>query len=122
MEDLHIKGTSKTLKISCKKGLIEFNGRSILNDPHPFFKPVKEWIDEYIKAPESETTINCKFDYIDTSTFKNIYILLKEFEQIRGNNKVKVNWYVENNDPEIMELGNILENRIEITFEIVHII
>lgn len=119
MKDLFIEGTNKTMEISCKRGLIAFSGRSILNDPNSFFTPVENWIKEYIKSPESVTIINCKFEYIDTASFKRIFHLLKEFEKIRDNYTVEINWYVDDDDPEIMELGNILENRTVIKFNII---
>ena len=121
MKPLLIEPSHKTLKISCNIGLIEFSGRSIMNDPIPFFNPVETWIKNYVKDTPDETVVNCRFEYIDTASFKHIYILLKELEKIDGNFKVTINWYVENNDPEILELGNILDNRINFTFNYINI-
>lgn len=121
MKPLLIEPTHKTLKISCNIGLIELSGRSIMNDPIPFFNPVETWIKNYVKDPPEETQVNCRFEYIDTSSFKHIYILLKELEKIENIFKVTINWYIENNDPEILELGNILDNRINFTFNYINI-
>jgi hypothetical protein len=45
--------------------------------------------------------------------------LLKEFEKISNDSVIKVNWFVENNDPEIIELGNILDNRTGFRFNFI---
>ena len=116
MNNLHIEPTVKTLKISGEKGLIEFIGCSILDNPIPFFHPVHDWINTYLKDPPQETVVNCKFEYIDTSSFKHIYLLFKELEKINNDCKIVVNWYVEDSDPEILELGEMLDNRVRFKF------
>ncbi len=119
MEDLYIAATNRTLEIRCEKGVIDLSGRSILNDPNSFFNPIEEWIKNYIKSPEPKTIINCNFEYIDTASFKRIYNILKEFEKINKEYSVIINWHIENDDPEIMELGNILDNRISLEFNFI---
>jgi hypothetical protein len=116
MNELIIEPTRKTLKIKCVKGLVEFSGCSIIDDPVPFFSSVIEWVKAYIKTPPQATVVNCKFDYVDTASFKFIFLIFKELEKINNDHGVSVNWYVENNDPEILELGEILESKVRFKF------
>ena len=116
MDNLLIEATHKTLRIKCIKGLIEFSGCSIIDDPLPFFTPVSDWVKSYIINPPKETVVNCRFDYVDTASFKHIFLIFKQLEKINNDRGVDVNWHVENNDPEILELGEILEGKLKFKF------
>ncbi len=118
MNELNIPATEKTLGIHCSKGILEFKGCSILSNPDIFFSPLFDWLKEYINDPEKETIINCHFEYIDSASFKNVFKLFKELEDINVDHTVIINWHYDNNDPEILELGELLDNRIryEINF------
>ena len=120
MDALIISPTSKTLSVTCENGMIELKGCSIANDPRSFFNPIMNWVKEYIKRPEESTEIICKFDYIDTASFKHLFTILQELEGINKNNtKVIVKWYYYYEDPEILELGEILQGRLDLNFELI---
>jgi hypothetical protein len=117
MRELIINGTKKTLGISCVKGLIELNGCSITENPKPFFQPVFEWLEEYLKDASGSITINFKIEYIDSASLKHIYVLLKRIiSKSSADCEVIVNWNIVNKDPEIIEIGKILENKLNFKF------
>ena len=117
MEELIIEPTKKTLGVTCSDGLIKFEGCSITNDPRVFFKPVKEWIKEYLRDPESLTLVSLDFEYIDTASVKYIYQILQDLKTTRSNNHtIKVDWHYELDDPEILELGEILQSKLDVEF------
>ncbi len=120
MNDLSIKPTGKTLAVNCKKGRIEFLGCSITNDPKAFFSPVMEWVKKYNQEPEEITEVICKIEYIDSASFKNLFNLLKELTAIKKKQKkIVVKWYFDYEDPEVLELGEILKGRIDLDFELI---
>ena len=120
MEALTISPTSKTLSVNCENGLIELKGCSIANDPRSFFNPIMNWVKEYIKHPAELTEVICKFDYIDTASFKHLFTILQELVIInKDSNKVVVKWYYYYEDPEILELGEILQGRLDLNFELI---
>jgi len=120
MQNLIVNATPKSLEIKCTEGLIEIKGCSIVNDPKVFFKPIQNWVANYIKKPSDDTIINIKIEYIDSASTKFIFEILKSFEElITRNKKVHINWHYDLNDPEIMEIGEILDGRIKIPFSFI---
>lgn len=112
MNTLHIEASEKTLEILCNKGCIDIKGCSILSNPEFFFTPLFKWLEAYIKNPDKKTIVNCRFEYIDTASFKHLYKFFKKLEDIKLDYLVEINWYYDINDPEILELGELLENRV----------
>ncbi len=100
---------------------IHFTGCSITNDPKVFFTPIKNWIKDYAKNPEKLTEVNLKFDYIDTASVKYVFEILSDLKVIHLNNgnSVIVNWFFDYDDPEILELGEIIQSKIAIPFSFV---
>jgi len=117
MENLVIKATPKTLEVNCQSGLIEMRGCSISNDPRTFFKPVQDWIDQYLKDPSDDTLIILSFDYIDSASTKIVLEILLSLEVLMQKDKsLRLNWYYDENDPEMLMLGEILCSRIKIPY------
>jgi len=97
-----------------------FEGCSITNDPRVFFKPVQEWAKEYIKNPAEYTEITLNFEYIDTASVKFVYQILQDIKSSESpNHRIKINWHYEIDDPEILELGEIIQSKLDIEFEFV---
>ncbi len=120
MKTLEILPTKKTLGVKCEPGLMSFEGCSITNNPKMFFKPIIDWVKEYMKTPEELTEILCKFDYIDTASFKNLYTIFQDmYEQKEAGHRIIIKWFFSYEDPEILELGEILKGRIGLDFELV---
>ncbi|MEZ5072880.1 MAG: DUF1987 domain-containing protein [Bacteroidales bacterium] len=118
MEDLIIKATDKTIGVDISHGILNFTGRSILTDPKLFFEPVTAWVGKYLKKPAEETVVNIKLDYIDTASTQALYQILRDLNSVRKKGMVlMVNWYVEDEDPEMKELGEMIEQRLGVDFQ-----
>jgi hypothetical protein len=117
MDKLHIEATRNTPHIYCSYGTIRIEGKSLLPDPNTFFAPLYKWIDEYLAAPDNRTEIHLNFEYIDTSSVQGIMKMLRQIKEMPGHeNSVTVHWYFEFDDPELLELGEIMEGRLGLTF------
>lgn len=118
MDDLKIKATDKSLAVDISHGLIKFTGRSILTDPKVFFDPIHTWITKYLKHPAKETAVHVKLEYIDTASTQELYQILRQLNTTRNRgNLVNIAWYIEDEDPEMKELGEMIEQRLGIEFE-----
>ena len=110
------------LNLDAKKGLIEIRGKSIpTKDAPDFFKPVFNWLDNYLKAPSDITTVNIQLELFTTGTSACIMDILKRLEVLHNTNKVVVNWYYEENDEDILETGESYRNIIKIPFNLIKI-
>jgi len=121
MDDLIIKPTDKSLAVDISYGIFNFKGRSILTDPKVFFEPVNNWVNRYLKQPAEETVVNVQLDYIDTASTQSLYQILRQLNTVRKKGLVMmVNWYIEDEDPEMKELGEMVEQRLGMEFQYIH--
>jgi len=117
MKDLIINSTKDSLEVICKDGQLSMEGNSILANAQKFFQPVMDWVDEYIQSPPDNTEITLKFNYVDTASVQAVFDVLKKFREISNfEERVVVNWYFEFDDPELLEVGEIMEGRLKIKF------
>ena len=117
MKQLYIKPTSKSLEVTLEDGYLIFKGCSINNDPRNFFTPIKNWVLEYMTDPKEITKVDMHFEYIDTSSVKYLFEILKELKSvINSQNKLELNWYYEKDDPEVLELGEIMQSKLGVDF------
>lgn len=113
MQDLFIESTRKSPLVSLKNGNLQFSGRAIPEDPAEFFKPIMVWIKEYAKSLADHTTIDLKFEYINTATTKWIYNILKILGEVEGHQiKMVINWHYEEGDDDMYELGHVLKKLV----------
>ena len=101
-------------------GTIFIMGRSIPDNPGEFYKPVHEWISKYARNNKEKSKIKLGFEYINTSSTKWIYTILKELSEMKGLvNNTRVTWYYEQGDEDMCELGFILRSLVNCAFILV---
>lgn len=97
-----------------ESGIIEISGRSFLEDSELFYKPVIEWIEEYIKSPSPKTIFICKLEYYNNSASKIIYTLIRKMDnRICYPNKLEIQWFYQKNDDEMKEKGEDMTHAIK---------
>lgn len=120
MENINIEPTKKSLEVECAAGYFKLSGNSILSDPRKFFKPIVEWMEEYLKNPEELTTVDLKLEYVDTASVQSVFDIMRMFKLLQDQKKeLIVNFYFEFDDPELLELGEIMEGRLGIKFNFI---
>lgn len=120
MDNISIEPTKKSLEVECSPGYFKLSGNSILSDPRKFFQPIVEWVDDYIKNPMDKTTVDLKLEYVDTASVQSVFDIMRLFKPLQDRDKeVVVNFYFEFDDPELLELGEIMEGRLGIKFNFI---
>ena len=103
-------------------GRIFIMGRSIPENPGDFYRPVYNWISDYTGSHIDKSKIDLGFEYINTSSTKWIFNILKELSVMPDvAENVKVTWYYEQGDEDMCELGFILRSLIECPFLLVEV-
>ena len=103
-------------------GKIFIMGRSIPENPGEFYRPVYEWIQEYKLKYNGKTIIGLGFEYINTTSTKWIYSILKEVAEMKDISKnVSINWYYEQDDEDMSELGFILRSLVDCPFVVIEV-
>lgn len=97
-------------------------GRSIPENPTEFYRPVYDWIEAFVKHNTHKVKIDLGFEYINTSSTKWIFTLLKEFNEMKNLGEyANVTWYYERGDDDMGELGFILRSYVECPFLLVEV-
>jgi len=119
-ERLKIKQTKKTPGVELENGKIVFDGRSIPEDSSRFYKPIYDWIKEYTEEEITATRVDFNFEYINTSSTKWVYAVLKEIGLKRNlAEKFEINWFYEEGDEDMKDLGYILKSLVMCPFTLI---
>ena len=122
LNSLIIEPTKKTPWIVLESGKIIILGRSILENPGDFYRPVHEWITKYVGESNRMTTIQLGFEFINTTSIKWVYAILKELAKIPDMTvRAKISWYYEVGDEDMCDLGFILRSLVNCPFTVTEV-
>ncbi len=120
MEKFSVEGTAQTptIKWDPYKGILEINGSSIMENAINFYKPLMDFLENYISDPKAETTVNIQFDYFDIDSSKCILAVFKKLESIKKfGGKVLINWFYK--DEDMLEAGEDYKIIIDLPFKMI---
>lgn len=108
MKDIAIKGNKgvyfiPTVNFNSDTGVCEIIGESYHQDAKKFYRPLLQWLEEYVKTRQP-VKFNFKLTYFNTNSskaFLNILKLLKRYADEGG--QVEANWYYPEDDDDILE-------------------
>ena len=124
MKDLVIEKSYSTplVTFNSKTGMLVIEGRSIPENPTAFYNSLEDWLTEYFKAPQAYTKIDLKLDYINSGSSKSLLSLLKLARNyFEKGAKGEVNWYFDEDDESIRDLGKHFRTILKMSFNLVEI-
>jgi len=124
MKELVIEKTVKTpfVNFDAESGILKIIGRSIPENPEDFYSKLLDWVNEYFKSPQSETLVNVQLEYINSGSSKFILDFFYLFQDYKTKgNSCKINWYYEEDDEAVLELGKHYQTIIDVPFKLVEI-
>lgn len=119
MEKLTIQATTETPQIEFDgaKGIFSISGKSYPENVNDFYKPVLEYIENYIKEPCDKTTIEYSWLYYNTATTK---IMMKMIMLLKNaSTKLEINWYYKKDFELIKEKGQEINDVLDISLSII---
>ncbi len=122
MEILRIDKTDRTPAIyfNPDEGSLEMSGRSIPENAISFYKPLFDWLDQYVQQPQAESNVVFNLEYFNTSSSKCILDILRKLERIAENKaKIAVKWFFDDGDEDMEESGNDFKSLINLDIELV---
>jgi hypothetical protein len=122
MEPLDLKATNDTPRVlfDPDNNLFEISGRSLPEDVVTFYQPVLDWLDEYTRTPLKKTDFVFKYIYFNTATSKLVQDILTKLEHLKEKgSEVKVSWFYEQDDEDMLDLGIEFKENVNIAFEII---
>ena len=122
VSNIIIEPTKKTPWLILEPGRILIVGRSISENPAKFYRPIHEWVIEYANDNPEMTMIQLGFEFINTTSIKWIYAILKELSRIPDLSlRARINWYYEEGDDDMCDLGIILRSLVSCSFQIIEV-
>jgi hypothetical protein len=122
MDNLHIAKTKYTLEVNFDKdsGILQMQGSSYPENAFDFFSPIIEWLKKFTFDSNKPIVMNMRLNYLNTSSTKcilDIFEILNTY--MLGGNQVKLNWYYDNDDMDMMETGEELIEDFDIPFDLI---
>ena len=115
MKLLNISATNNTPMVSLDtEGKMVIQGRSYNDDATNFYGPVIDWIKGF---SSQKLILEIRLEYLNKSSLNQIYYLLKS---VKGNEKIikaTIQWYYEDDDEEMLDIGKTFESQISIPFK-----
>ncbi|HBH49815.1 MAG TPA: nuclear pore complex subunit [Bacteroidales bacterium] len=120
MNPLIIEGKDDTpeIKFDKENAIFEISGRSLPEDVVSFYTPVYNWLQEYLKAPNDETSVKMKIDYFNSASHKAINEILELFAELEKiGKKVTIYWHYLVDDEDMYESGMDFADLTHLNFE-----
>lgn len=121
MEKLVIKETKQSPLVNLDpEGKIELKGSSFLDNAHEFYTPLIAWAKTYSKSPKEHTAVTFELNYINTSSQRMLFDLLKELNGIhKAGHKVHIDWLYDELDYDLRDVGEDLLSFMDFSYKVV---
>ncbi len=121
MENLTIAATKATPSVyfNVNSGILEIKGRSIPENSIAFYDPIHNHIKNYLKNPLLNNCVNIQLDYLNSSSTASLLNILREYEKMNKTIETVVNWFYEEEDEDILTVGQNFESLVELKFNMV---
>ena len=132
MEALIIKPTEFSPKVllDARKNKLEISGESRPENAEKFYQPILDWLDNYYSlrywkdssfdSKSAEVVFEFKFEYFNSTSAKCILDILNKIEMFcREKMDIKVKWYYDEMDTDMMESGEEFSKMTGVPIEIV---
>ncbi len=123
MNPLIIQPTDDTPKVilDVAGASFEISGRSLPEDAISFYTPLIDWMKTYIQSPKEESNFGFHFEYISTSSTKQVMKLFLMINELAKTKKVNVTWKYDKDDEDMMQTGKRLQKLTTIEFKFLEV-
>ena len=116
--ELGIKGTAKTPFVwFMETGQVYITGRSIPEDAGEFYFRIWDWVREDFEGYHPLLRIYIRIDFLNGISAK--YLLQVLLELKKHCNEIKVTWHYHDDQPYMLELGEMISACTQTAFEFV---
>ncbi len=122
IERLILKKTEETpaIILNKEKGVFQIVGTSWSENAMIFYKPILDWFKEYFDgSPLDVTNIEFRFEYFNTSTSKQLAILISMLKEKSKDNKINIKWFYEYEDEDMRAEGERYSVLLKMNFEFI---
>lgn len=111
--------TTPSIKIDLDLPWIEILGRSTPEGALGFYKPVLNLLDS-LKPKTTGLKVDLRIEYFNTSSTKCLVLLFEKIKsKMADKSAATINWYFEEDDEDLEELGEDLQSQLELRFNMI---
>jgi hypothetical protein len=116
MEQVSLESTKKTPNVLLDpSGRIRIGGRSIPEDASKFYDNILNWVLDYCHTPSDSTIVDIELEYFNSGSAKFVMQILRELSELLAEGRdLKVNWYYEEGDDDILERGEYYSSILDL--------
>jgi hypothetical protein len=116
MELVSLESTKKTPNVLLDpSGRIRIGGRSIPEDASKFYDNILNWVLDYCHTPSDSTIVDIELEYFNSGSAKFVMQILRELSELLAEGRdLKVNWYYEEGDDDILERGEYYSSILDL--------
>ncbi len=116
MDLVSLESTRKTPNVLLDpSGRIRIGGRSIPEDASKFYDNILNWVLDYCHTPSDSTVVDIELEYFNSGSAKFVMQILRELSELLTEGKdLKVNWYYEEGDDDILERGEYYSSILDL--------
>lgn len=122
MEDLVLAKSAYLPGVSfnVNTGILSISGRSVSENPVPFYQNLQDWVCSYFQKPHSKTVLSFEMEYVNSSSAKLVYNIIEVVDQFaeKGCN-CEVLWHFEHDDESMEELGLHFQGSFNVPFSMI---
>lgn len=122
MEIIRIEKTNNTPSVYIDQANVfcRIEGSSFPEDAYEVYQHVLDWLARIGENVEKEIVVEFDYDFLNSISHKKVWQILHELKQFsKLGNDVKVKWFYDEDDEDIMEAGEDLAELMNIPFELI---
>lgn len=120
MKRLEIKETNNTphILMDAESNVFMVEGKSFPEDSKEFYRPLTEWLNDYVAATGKEFKFHFNLFYISSSSIISVKQILQKVMEIKqGGANVVVVWHYDEDDDDIRKTGEDYERLTKLPFQ-----
>jgi hypothetical protein len=111
--------TRTTPQAEFRDGHLSIKGKSVPFDYPDCYDTIKDLLMIYAKNPMSKTQIDFDLSAVNAVSKRSLVNTFRLLEEIDGSKtKVKVNWFYNSDNEDIMEFGEICQSNFNVAFNL----
>ena len=122
MDNLFIEKTKSTptVDFNAETGKLKIEGKSYPENAPSFYKPVIDWLENYIKENDGKIEIDFDIIYLNTSTTKIIMSIFNNLNEHFNNGKnIIINWLYDSENEMAQESGEEFAEDLTVPFNLI---
>lgn len=113
--------TLPTIDYNELDGYVKISGRSVSLEIVAYFEEFLHYFEKYVEKTPSDLTINIDFEYFNTQTVRLMIRFLKFVKKVEEKGfKAKVNWFVEEDDEDMLDAGVDFKSVVDLNFNFIY--